>query len=365
MSTITLRATKGSPLTNTEVDNNFSNLNTDKLESTYAGAMNSLTGGSSIVTLSSTTGVTTGVWKATTISPLYGGTGVAQASASSTLTISGAYGTTLTVSGTTSLTLPTSGTVATLAGSEALTNKTYNGMTLTSTTGTFTLAAGKTLTASNTLTFTGTDSSSVAFGSGGTVLYSGGTIANSTVWNGSTIGVGYGGTGTATAFTTGSVVFAGASGVYSQDNANLFWDGTNHRLGIGTTTPSYALDISIGTATVRLTSSTGTNAVWHTMNNTGGAFYVGLDNSTGSTFNTSAYAGVVMVNGAYPLHLATSGAIRMSLTSAGGLSFGATGTAYGTSGQLLQSNGNAAPTWVTPSYASTGKAIAMAIVFGF
>ncbi|CAB5220372.1 hypothetical protein UFOVP236_40 [uncultured Caudovirales phage] len=32
MSTITLRNTKGSPLTNTEVDNNFSNLNTDKSE---------------------------------------------------------------------------------------------------------------------------------------------------------------------------------------------------------------------------------------------------------------------------------------------------------------------------------------------
>lgn len=34
MSTLTLRSVKGSPLTNTEVDNNFSNLNTDKLEAT-------------------------------------------------------------------------------------------------------------------------------------------------------------------------------------------------------------------------------------------------------------------------------------------------------------------------------------------
>jgi hypothetical protein len=33
-----------------------------------------------------------------------------------------------------------------------------------------------------------------------------------------------GGTGTGTAFTAGSVVFAGASGVYAQNNANLFWD---------------------------------------------------------------------------------------------------------------------------------------------
>lgn len=32
MSTVTLRNTKGSPLTNSEVDANFSNLNTDKME---------------------------------------------------------------------------------------------------------------------------------------------------------------------------------------------------------------------------------------------------------------------------------------------------------------------------------------------
>ena len=33
MATITLRSVKGSPLTNTEVDANFTNLNNDKLES--------------------------------------------------------------------------------------------------------------------------------------------------------------------------------------------------------------------------------------------------------------------------------------------------------------------------------------------
>ena len=58
-----------------------------------------------------------------------------------------------------------------------------------------------------------------------------------------TIGVGYGGTGTATAFTTGSIVFAGASGVYNQSNANFFWDNTNSRLGIYATTPRYVIDI--------------------------------------------------------------------------------------------------------------------------
>ena len=62
-----------------------------------------------------------------------------------------------------------------------------------------------------------------------------------------TLGVANGGTGTATAFTAGSVVFAGASGVYSQDNANLFWDDTNDRLGIGTATPGTILETASDT----------------------------------------------------------------------------------------------------------------------
>ena len=56
---------------------------------------------------------------------------------------------------------------------------------------------------------------------------------------------------------------------------------------------------------------------------------------------------------------------RMRLTSAGGLSFGSSGTAYGTTGQVLTSNGNAPPSWEDASGGiTTGKAIAMAIVFG-
>jgi|TARA_B110000977_G_scaffold46259_1_gene62936 hypothetical protein len=43
MATITLRATKGSPLTNTEVDNNFTNLNNDKYESGDSVAVAALT----------------------------------------------------------------------------------------------------------------------------------------------------------------------------------------------------------------------------------------------------------------------------------------------------------------------------------
>ena len=70
--------------------------------------------------------------------------------------------------------------------------------------------------------------------------------------SGSTLPVTSGGTGTSTAFTAGSVVFAGTSGVYSQDNANFFWDSANTRLGVGTTTPQYRLDAVVGSGTYGL-----------------------------------------------------------------------------------------------------------------
>lgn len=46
------------------------------------------------------------------------------------------------------------------------------------------------------------------------------------------------------AFTAGSVVFAGTSGVLAQNNSQLFWDNANNRLGIGTNSTSYALHIN-------------------------------------------------------------------------------------------------------------------------
>jgi hypothetical protein len=57
--------------------------------------------------------------------------------------------------------------------SRNITSGTVNKLTITAPTNgaTLTVADGKTLTVSNTLTFTGTDASSVAFGAGGTVVY--------------------------------------------------------------------------------------------------------------------------------------------------------------------------------------------------
>ena len=51
-----------------------------------------------------------------------------------------------------------------------------------------------------------------------------------------------------TAFTLGSVLFASTAGLFSQDNANLFWDNVNKRLGIGTPAPDAQLTIISTTA---------------------------------------------------------------------------------------------------------------------
>ena len=64
---------------------------------------------------------------------------------------------------------------------------------------------------------------------------------------------------TDTALTLGSVLFSGAAGLVSQDNAAFFWDDTNNRLGINTTTPTNTLDLHFA----------GTNAMLG-LNNTAG-----------------------------------------------------------------------------------------------
>jgi hypothetical protein len=69
-------------------------------------------------------------------------------------TTAGNFGLTLTTTAATNVTLPTTGTLATLAGTEALTNKTVNGLTLTAASDGFTIAGG---TTPRTLTVTGAD----------------------------------------------------------------------------------------------------------------------------------------------------------------------------------------------------------------
>lgn len=132
---------------------------------------NSLTGTTlkSTVVSSSLTSVgtiTSGTWNGSLVAGQYGGTGVANTG--KTITVSGntvigssTHTVTFSTSGNTSVTLPTTGTLATLAGSESLTNKklgslTTNGLVTTSG-GDGTLSV--TSMGANVATFLGTPSS--------------------------------------------------------------------------------------------------------------------------------------------------------------------------------------------------------------
>jgi hypothetical protein len=148
------------------------------------------------------------------------------------------------------------------------------------------------------------------------------------------------------------------SGAGSEDFTIL----ANGNVGIGTTTPGAKLNLHVNSSTVSgqynspgallLSNQSGTGGV-------GGTILFGADlvsetelpenaqasisscntgsNSTGSVgnlnFNTkSSLASTVLVP-------------RMTITNDGGISFGSTGTNYGTSGYVLTSAGNAPPTW--------------------
>lgn len=56
--------------------------------------------------------------------------------------------------------------------------------------------------------------------------------------------------------TQGSVLFAGASGLLDQDNANFFWDKVNGHLGVNTNVPGTALDVHHDQPTVAILNQT-------------------------------------------------------------------------------------------------------------
>jgi len=129
----------------------------------------SYVGQASITTLGT---IGTGTWQGTIVGPTYGGTGVNNGS--NTLTLAGnvshagSFTQTFTATANTTLTLPVTGTLATLAGTESLSNKTITASSF----------SGTTISASGLVTFTGT-TDATALGTAGVVNSGGLSVAKS------------------------------------------------------------------------------------------------------------------------------------------------------------------------------------------
>ena len=93
----------------------------------------------------------------------------------------------------------------------------------------------------------------------------------------------------------GAIQFSNGS-AFASDAANLFWDDTNNRLGIGTNTPTQTLDVR----------NTGTAAIFNVQNNAGG-FSFGVDSAGGYGQAGTAGKGVAFYNNAGTSFLSISG----------------------------------------------------------
>lgn len=103
----------------------------------------------------------------------------------------------------------------------------------------------------------------------------------------------YGGTGSTITFTQGSIIFASGSGVYTQDNANFFWDDTNHFLGLGTASPTATIQVT-NTQPASVATATGSTGVslLNIQNATGGDTTIATTGTGGGGGNINITTGV-------------------------------------------------------------------------
>lgn len=149
---------------------------------------------------------------------------------------------------------------------------------------------------------------------------------------------------TITSATAGSVLFAGASGVLAQDNSNLFWDDTNNRLGIGTASPSYKLEIAGGTDfPVMRVRGTATGTNWSGLTVFGGPTSVFLMGQ----YNNQAWLGAhnAALNAWAPFYINPDGAEDLYLGDSDGIT--ATNTPIVT---IRNSNGRVGIGETSPGY---------------
>jgi hypothetical protein len=179
--------------------------------------------------------------------------------------------------------------------------------------------------------------------------------------------------------TQGSLIFSGASGVLSENNAKLVWDNSNFRLAIGKSSPLFSLDV-VGDVAWSGTLQSGT-VPWARLNNvpiadttTQGIVILTNDTSGNSTtlavtqkalskalhlINLRAptwhsHVAGDIISGIFPI--SRGGTNASTIGSAGSIPY-SNGSGYvfsvpGTSGRAMISGGTGAPSWFAPTQGS-------------
>jgi hypothetical protein len=268
----------------------------------------------------------------------HGGTGVDNGTSTITiggnLAFSGAYGVTFTATNTTSLTLPTTGTLATLAGSETLTNKTMSGSS-----NTFSNIANASLTNSS-VTYNGV---TVALGASGTIT--------ATTTNALTVGTGL-------QLNSGTTFDGSAARTISIDSTVVTLTGTQTLTNKTLTSPVISTIVNTGTLTLptstdtlvgRATTDTLTNksisGSTNTLSNIGNASLTNSSITIGSTSvslggTITTFVGTSISGSDNTLTNIGNGSLvnsTISFTYSGGIS-GSSSVALGSSNALSLSN---------------------------
>jgi hypothetical protein len=118
-----------------------------------------------------------------------------------------------------------------------------------------------------------------------------------------TLPIANGGTNTSTAFTAGSIVFAGTSGTYTQDNEGLYYDDATNRMGVNTSSVNTNETLTI----LMQNNSNQTGLAIKALNNGGAAsqpavsFYNGSNTKIGGFYfdNGTNYFGVSLSGNDY------------------------------------------------------------------